>query len=93
VRQLLLYDVNQRLWHGNVEAALEYLKRMSFDRDLDHQSSSQQLLRETQQVQGMPERAHFLLQTRAQILKGDIEAAFRDWYLSFRQAAACPSGL
>ncbi|MBX3301038.1 MAG: hypothetical protein KF693_02365 [Nitrospira sp.] len=38
VLQLLLYGVKQRLGHDNVEAALEYLERLSFDLDLDHQS-------------------------------------------------------
>ena len=61
VLQLLLYGVKQRLWHDHIEGALEYFERVFFDLDLDHHSSGQHMLRETQQVQWMPERAHFLL--------------------------------
>ncbi len=46
--QLLLYGVTQRLCHGNVEAKLEYLERLSFD--LDHESSGHQMLRQKQQM-------------------------------------------
>ena len=42
-----------------------------------------------QEVQWTP----FLLQTRTQVLNGDLDAAFREWYPPFRQAAACPPGL
>ena len=41
-----------------------------------------------QQMQWTPEGAHLLLQTRTRVLNGDLEAAFRDWYPQFRQAAA-----
>lgn len=41
-----------------------------------------------QQMQWTPEGAHFLLQTRTRVLNGDLDAAFRDWYPQFRQAAA-----
>ena len=34
-----------------------------------------------------------LYDVKQRLWHGSIEAAFRDWYLSFRQAAACPSGL
>ncbi|MDH4084715.1 MAG: ISKra4 family transposase [Nitrospira sp.] len=41
-----------------------------------------------QQMQWTPEGAHLLLQTRTKVLDGDLDAAFRDWYPQFRQAAA-----
>ncbi len=41
-----------------------------------------------QQMQWAPEGAHFLLQTRTRVLNDDLDAAFRDWYPQFRQAAA-----
>lgn len=48
VLRLLLHCVTQRLWYDNVEAALEYLERVSFDLDPDHQSSGQHTLRQRQ---------------------------------------------
>jgi hypothetical protein len=41
-----------------------------------------------QQMQWTPRGAHLLLQTRTQVLNGDLEATFRDWYPAFRPEAA-----
>lgn len=54
VLQHLLYGVTQRLWYDNIEATLEYLERVLFGLDLNHQSRGHYTLREKQQLQWIP---------------------------------------
>jgi hypothetical protein len=77
VLQLLLYGVKSRLCHGNVEATLEQLERLSFDLDLDHESSGQHTLRQKQQMPWIPERAHVLLLTQP----GSSRATLRSYFV------------
>jgi hypothetical protein len=67
--------VTQRLCHGNVEAKLEYLERLSFD--LDHESSGHQMLRQKQQMPWIPERAHVLFLTQP----GSSRATLRPYFV------------
>jgi len=42
-----------------------------------------------QQMQWSQRGAHLLLQTRARVLHGNLEATFRGWYPEFRHPGSC----
>ncbi len=66
------YRQGDRISSGFVESAVNHVVAKRFTK--------------RQQMQWSPKGAHLLLQMRTQVLNGELEQTFRDWYPGFRAA-------
>ena len=66
------YRQGDRISTGFVESAVNYVVAKRFTK--------------RQQMQWSPQGSHLLLQMRTQVLNGELEQTFREWYPGFRPA-------